>query len=143
METVLGAFTDPALGDGPPVVVSWRVSRWAVKIRAWAERVVDPSASMLMDTYGWTPGATLYAHYVAGALGPTKHSISLPQALQHKDVKPESASKSKLPRGMVKVAGGNNIKVNVAKLSTHLLRDQRARMLSSDGCVSNPGGPSC
>ena len=66
---------------------AWRVSRWAVTIRAWDDRVVDPSASMLLDTYGWTPGATLYAHYVAGALGPTKHSRSLPQALQHKNVK--------------------------------------------------------
>jgi len=54
-----------------------------------------------------------------------------------------SSRKVKLPRSMVKVARDNSLSVNVERLSTGLLKDQRARMMASDGCISNPGGPSC
>jgi hypothetical protein len=60
----------------------------------------------------------------------------------HTDSLAEGAA-TKLPSGTVKVAGENGLAINVAKLSTSLVRDQRARMVSSDGCISNPGGPSC
>jgi hypothetical protein len=57
---------------------------------------------------------------------------------------PEASSrKAKLPSSMVKVARNNKLEVNVERLETRLLRDQRARMAASDGCISNPGGPSC
>lgn len=47
-----------------------------------------------------------------------------------------------LPRGTVNV-GRSGLKISVQKLSRTLMRDQRARLVSSMGCVSNPGGPSC
>jgi hypothetical protein len=47
-----------------------------------------------------------------------------------------------LPRGTVKL-GPSGLKINVERLSSSLLRDQRARLASSMGCISNPGGPGC
>jgi hypothetical protein len=52
-------------------------------------------------------------------------------------------SSGKLPAGTVKLSGENGLVINVAKLSKGLIRDQRARMVSSMGCISNPGGPGC
>lgn len=49
----------------------------------------------------------------------------------------------KLPRGTVTLSTTGGVKINVQKLSRTLMRDQRARMVSSMGCVSNPGGPGC
>lgn len=53
----------------------------------------------------------------------------------------DPASK-KLPAGTVKLSG-DGLVINVQKLSKGLIRDQRARMCSSMGCISNPGGPGC
>ena len=60
--------------------------------------------------------------------------------VQHADASPR---KAKLPASLVKVAGDNKLSVNMARLNKSFLRDQRARMAASDGCISNPGGPSC
>jgi len=49
----------------------------------------------------------------------------------------------KLPAGTVKLSGTDGLVINVQKLSKGLIRDQRARMVSSMGCISNPGGPGC
>lgn len=49
---------------------------------------------------------------------------------------------SSLPRGTVTL-GKTGLKINVARLSRSLLRDQRASLASSMGCISNPGGPGC
>jgi hypothetical protein len=49
----------------------------------------------------------------------------------------------KLPAGTVKLSGDRGLVINVQKLSKGLIRDQRARMVSSMGCISNPGGPGC
>lgn len=54
---------------------------------------------------------------------------------------PEGAAAA-LPRGTVKLDPGG-IKINVEKLSRSLMRDHRARLVSSMGCISNPGGPGC
>ena len=54
---------------------------------------------------------------------------------------PDAAGK--LPRGTVTLGPKNALAVNVERLSRSLVRDQRARMVSSMGCVSNPGGPGC
>ena len=50
---------------------------------------------------------------------------------------------SDLPAGTVKLSGENGLTINVQKLSTRLIRDQRAKLVSSMGCISNPGGPGC
>lgn len=57
-------------------------------------------------------------------------------------VEKASAGK-KLPSGTVTESGEKGLVINVAKLNTSLIRDQRSKMVSSDGCISNPGGPSC
>lgn len=49
----------------------------------------------------------------------------------------------KLPPGTVKLKGKNGIIIQVEKLKKRLIPDQRSRMVSSMGCVSNPGGPGC
>jgi hypothetical protein len=61
-------------------------------------------------------------------------------SIEHEGANPKG---EKLPSGMVKVAGDNQLEINVEKLSRAQLIDQRARMVASDGCISNPGGPSC
>ncbi|WP_338927593.1 hypothetical protein IHE33_15060 (plasmid) [Mycetohabitans endofungorum] len=48
----------------------------------------------------------------------------------------------KLPEGSVTVLGDDLINIKLEKLK-HLAEDQRSQMTSSDGCISNPGGPSC
>lgn len=49
-----------------------------------------------------------------------------------------------LPRGTVSLNKSSGaLKINVERLSRSLMRDQRARMMSSMGCISNPGGPGC
>jgi hypothetical protein len=58
-----------------------------------------------------------------------------------KDLPPESVGK--LPRGTVTLGPKNALAINVERLSRSLIRDQRARMVSSMGCASNPGGPGC
>lgn len=54
-----------------------------------------------------------------------------------------STRKAKLPASVMKVASKNKLQINVEKLNTQLARDQRSQMVASDGCISNPGGPSC
>jgi hypothetical protein len=49
----------------------------------------------------------------------------------------------KLPVGTVKLQGKDDLVIDVTKLNRSLLRDQRAKLVSSMGCVSNPGGPGC
>jgi hypothetical protein len=55
---------------------------------------------------------------------------------------PEGAGPN-LPRGSVTLDPKGAVKINVERLSRALMRDQRARLVSSMGCVSNPGGPGC
>jgi hypothetical protein len=47
-----------------------------------------------------------------------------------------------LPPGTVKLSA-QGLTIDVQRLSRSLLRDQRARLVSSMGCISNPGGPGC
>ena len=54
-----------------------------------------------------------------------------------------SGTGPELPRGSVKLDKTAGLKINVERLSRSLLRDQRARLVSSMGCISNPGGPGC
>lgn len=54
----------------------------------------------------------------------------------------DAAKVGKLPPGSVKLSA-QGLTIDVQKLSRSLLRDQRARLVSSMGCISNPGGPSC
>jgi hypothetical protein len=87
---------------------------------------------------------------------PTKKAAKKPgkKAAEIKQVKADArlsiftpavaaARGGKLPAGTVKLAGQEGLVINVQKLSKGLIRDQRARMVSSMGCISNPGGPGC
>ena len=47
-----------------------------------------------------------------------------------------------LPAGSVELSKAGLV-INIQKLSKALVRDQRARLVSSMGCISNPTGPSC
>lgn len=50
----------------------------------------------------------------------------------------------RLPAGFIKQDEAGLLSIDVKKfVESKLLRDQRARMVSSMGCVSNPGGPGC
>jgi hypothetical protein len=63
--------------------------------------------------------------------------------LQTSAISDAAASKRKLPRGTVKLSGQNKLVIDIEKVSKGLVRDQRARLVSSMGCYSNPGGPGC
>ena len=54
----------------------------------------------------------------------------------------DTARGGKLPPGSVKLSP-QGLTIDIQKLSKSLLRDQRARLVSSMGCISNPGGPVC
>lgn len=54
----------------------------------------------------------------------------------------DTAKAGKLPPGSVKLSA-RGLTIDVQKLSRSLLRDQRADLVSSMGCISNPGGPGC
>jgi hypothetical protein len=54
----------------------------------------------------------------------------------------KSKTKSK-GKASVKSAGEGKLEVRVERLVNRLAPDQRSRMASGDGCLSNPGGPSC
>lgn len=54
----------------------------------------------------------------------------------------DTARAGKLPPGSVKLSA-QGLTIDVQKLSRSLLADQRARLVSSMGCISNPGGPGC
>jgi hypothetical protein len=54
----------------------------------------------------------------------------------------DTAKAGKLPPGTVKLSA-QGLTIDVQRLSRSLLRDQRARLVSSMGCISNPGGPGC
>lgn len=54
----------------------------------------------------------------------------------------DPAGSGKLPAGSVKLTE-SGLTINVQRLSRGLLQDQRARLVSSMGCISNPGGPGC
>jgi hypothetical protein len=56
--------------------------------------------------------------------------------------KKRRAKRSKATKSKVRVVLGK-LQIRVAKIPSGSLADQRARMMSSDGCISNPGGPSC
>lgn len=58
----------------------------------------------------------------------------------HPDV--DTSRGTSLPAGAVKLSG-DGLVINVQRLSTSLVRDQRADLVSSMGCISNPGGPGC
>lgn len=58
----------------------------------------------------------------------------------HPDV--DTSRGTNLPSGTVKLSG-DGLVINVQRLSTSLMRDQRADLVSSMGCISNPGGPGC
>ncbi|AHI67060.1 hypothetical protein [Burkholderia thailandensis] len=55
----------------------------------------------------------------------------------------ELPGKVKLPSGTVKPGKDDGIVIDVQKLAKQLIRDQRSRLVSSMGCISNPGGPGC
>ena len=55
---------------------------------------------------------------------------------------PENFSQ-KLAPGTVKLGGEDSLVINVDRLNKSMIRDQRARLVSSMGCISNPGGPGC
>lgn len=48
-----------------------------------------------------------------------------------------------LPEKAVRVLENEGIKVEVSKLSNRLLADQGRSLIGGNGCISNPGGPSC
>jgi hypothetical protein len=54
-----------------------------------------------------------------------------------------NAKAQPLPQGTVQRAAGGQLAIDVTRLNRALLRDQRSRLVSSMGCVSNPGGPGC
>jgi len=55
-----------------------------------------------------------------------------------------SGEVERLPAGFIKQDSSGLLSIDVKKfVESKLLRDQRARMVSSMGCVSNPGGPGC
>jgi hypothetical protein len=64
-------------------------------------------------------------------------------SIQSTAVTPEAAAKRKLPRGIVTMGPKSELAINVEQLNRSLVRDQRAGLVSSMGCVSNPGGPGC
>lgn len=50
----------------------------------------------------------------------------------------------RLPPGFIKQDSAGLLSIDVKKfVESKLLRDQRNKMVSSMGCVSNPGGPGC
>lgn len=54
----------------------------------------------------------------------------------------DAARVGKLPPGSVKLST-QGLTIDIQKLSRSLMRDQRAQLVSSMGCISNPGGPGC
>lgn len=58
-------------------------------------------------------------------------------------VSPEAAAKASLPRGTVTRGAGGKLVIDIEKINRSLLPDQRGGLVSSMGCVSNPGGPGC
>ena len=76
----------------------------------------------------------------AAAKTPTTSRARALLTIQAKGIDP--AGGGKLPAGTVKLTE-DGLTINVQKLSRTLMRDQRAKMVSSMGCVSNPGGPGC
>jgi hypothetical protein len=54
-----------------------------------------------------------------------------------------NASAQPLPQGTVHRTSEGHLAIDVRRLNRALLRDQRSRLVSSMGCVSNPGGPGC
>lgn len=55
-----------------------------------------------------------------------------------------SSEAERLPAGFIKQDAAGLLKIDVKKfVESKLLRDQRNKMVSSMGCISNPGGPGC
>jgi hypothetical protein len=49
-----------------------------------------------------------------------------------------------LPQGEVqRLEGEEALGINIQSLNRALMRDQRSKLVSSMGCISNPGGPGC
>ncbi len=53
--------------------------------------------------------------------------------------------KMNLPPATVEILGKHGLKIEVrrAQEQTKILMDQGTGMAEGDGCISNPGGPSC
>ena len=49
----------------------------------------------------------------------------------------------RVPPDFERVARENNVDIRIEKLDKLTANDQRSRMISGDGCISNPGGPGC
>jgi len=56
---------------------------------------------------------------------------------------PADVGHARLPTGTVGRDAQGALTLNVTKLNQTLMRDQRSRLVSSMGCISNPGGPGC
>ena len=55
-----------------------------------------------------------------------------------------SVEKKPLPKATVeKMPGEEGFKVRLQKIRTDLLRDQHARLMDGQGCISTPTGPTC
>jgi|SoiMethySBSTD1v2_1073268.scaffolds.fasta_scaffold4456798_1 hypothetical protein len=48
-----------------------------------------------------------------------------------------------LPEATVKMLDKHGLMIEMEKLVQNVLTDQGSGMVASDGCISNPGGPSC
>jgi hypothetical protein len=46
-------------------------------------------------------------------------------------------------KAAVSVDDGNKLEIKVSKINSRMLPDQRNRMVTPEGCYSNPGGPGC
>jgi hypothetical protein len=56
----------------------------------------------------------------------------------------EPGAAHQLPHGTVRrLDDGEGLGIDIKNLNRALLRDQRSKLVSSMGCVSNPGGPGC
>jgi hypothetical protein len=72
---------------------------------------------------------------------PVKATVSV--TIQTKALPENFAKRPGGAGSLVTPSGEDGLTINMAKLNKSLIRDQRARLVSSMGCVSNPGGPSC
>ena len=79
----------------------------------------------------------------AGKAAPAGKSVKAAASVNIQTAGLPEGFKQKLAPGTVKLGGEDSLVINVDKLNKSLIRDQRARLVSSMGCISNPGGPGC
>lgn len=48
-----------------------------------------------------------------------------------------------LPKPIIEVMDREGLKIELQKIGKNMIIDQGSGMVASDGCISNPGGPSC